>query len=76
MTVGGSRTAGGRVEAIAAVDRALIIDGIGLFASRQGDYEEARARAEAAAAIWSALGDRPRLADVARICRFGRLAVR
>jgi tetratricopeptide (TPR) repeat protein len=59
----GSSPAGGRVEAIAAEDRALLLNGIGLFASRQGDYEEARARAEAAAAAWSALGDRPRVAE-------------
>jgi tetratricopeptide (TPR) repeat protein len=59
----GSRLVAGRVEAITAVDRTFILGGIGLFAARQGDYEEARASAEAAAAIWSALGDRPRVAE-------------
>jgi predicted ATPase/DNA-binding XRE family transcriptional regulator len=46
-----------RADEVSPVDRAFALGAIGLFTSRQGDYQESHARYEASAAIWRELGD-------------------
>ena len=52
----------GLAGAVAPADRASVLSGIATFASRQGDYEEARVRSLEAAGLWREVGNDLRLA--------------